>query len=192
MLVAAMLSFAGRQTLKPVRVEVLPFLCDFADLLRRTIDVRIDVLVDVDRECRPWHVDMDALREALAQLVLNSVRAMPGGGRLLLRASRDRRESPERTALEVIDNGAGMPHDVLRMADRPFFTTKEHSPMSGMGLPAVAGFAAQSGGTLAMLSRPGRGTSIGMSLPTALHGELQMVASSCPSLGSTVEALSGG
>jgi C4-dicarboxylate-specific signal transduction histidine kinase len=69
--------------------------------------------------------------------------------------------------LDVIDNGAGMLPDVLRMADEPFFTTKEDAPMSGMGLPAVAGFATQSGGCMVMSSVSRRGTSIGLSLPTA-------------------------
>ena len=52
-LLALLLSNAGRRTLRPVHVEVLPFLCSFAQLLRHTLDERIDVVVDVDRECPP-------------------------------------------------------------------------------------------------------------------------------------------
>ncbi|MDP9927932.1 ATP-binding protein [Variovorax paradoxus] len=171
MLAAELLSFAGRQDLKPERVQVLPFLCDFADRLRHTVDVKINVVIEVDRECLPWTIDADALRDALIQLVSNSVRAMPEGGRLILRAAPDRGESSEGTILSVIDNGSGMTADVLSMAKRPFFTTKTHSSMSGMGLPAVAGFVAQSCGTLSLISAPGRGTSAALLLPTASISE---------------------
>lgn len=55
---------------------------------------------------------------------------------------------------------------VLSMAVTPFFTTKEHSPLSGMGLPAVAGFAAQSGGRMDISSMVGLGTTVTLKLPT--------------------------
>jgi len=172
LLVAELLAFAGRQALKPARVEVLPFLCSFAHLLRQSLDVRIDVVVQVDRECLPWRIDRDAMQEALLQLVLNASLAMPEGGRLLFRASVDRLSCTEGTSLDIVDTGIGMSAAVLRMAVRPFFTTKEGSPLSGMGLPSVAGFAAQSGGGMLISSLVGHGTAVTMMLPTFEdHGE---------------------
>ncbi|PNG58860.1 MULTISPECIES: ATP-binding protein [unclassified Variovorax] len=168
-LVAELLSFAGRQVLKPARVEVLPFLCSFADLLRHSLDVRINVLVQADEECLPWCVDRDALHEALVQLALNASFAMPEGGRLLLSASVDRNSCTEETSLDIADTGTGMSAAVLRRAATPFFTTKEDSPLSGMGLPAVAGFAAQSGGRMVMSSIVGHGTTVTLKLPTVEH-----------------------
>lgn len=102
----------------------------------------------------------------MTQLALNASAAMPKGGRLVLRASVDRLSCTEGTSLYIVDTGVGMSAAVLRMAVRPFFTTKEGSPLSGMGLPSVAGFAAQSGGGMLISSAVGLGTTVTMMLPT--------------------------
>jgi len=100
-LAALLLSIAERRTLLPTSVEVLPCLCSFADLLRHTLDERIEVVVDVDRECPALRVDRGALEEALMQAVLRSSCAARRRGRLTLRASLDRRSSPQGTLLQV-------------------------------------------------------------------------------------------
>jgi hypothetical protein len=92
--------------LLPERVEVLPFLCSFADLLRHTLDERIEVVVDVDRECPAWVVDRGALEEALMQVVLNSDCAARRIGRFTLWASLDRRSSPQCTLLKVFSSSS--------------------------------------------------------------------------------------
>ncbi|MET3371360.1 signal transduction histidine kinase [Variovorax boronicumulans] len=167
LLVANLLSFAGRQPLKAERLEMLPFLCSFADLLRHTLDQRINVLVNVERDCPPWIGDGDALQEALTQLVLNASNAMPKGGRLLLRVSIKKVDRTQEMTLDVIDTGTGMTAAVRHSAMAPFFTTKPNSPQSGMGLPAVAGFAAQSGGRMVISSTVGGGSTVTLKLPIA-------------------------
>lgn len=164
---AALHAFVGSQELKPGLVEVLPFLCDFADLLRHTLDTRINVVVDVDRKCLPWSIDRAALYVALMHLVLNARDAMPAGGRLTIRASADYHNGIKETSLDITDTGSGMPVSVLGMAETPFFNTKVGSRMSGMGLPAVGGFVAQSGGSMRISSVEGRGTTVRIVLPTA-------------------------
>ncbi|SEB26434.1 Histidine kinase-, DNA gyrase B-, and HSP90-like ATPase [Variovorax sp. YR216] len=102
----------------------------------------------------------------MLQLVMNANTAMPDGGRLLFRASVERHSCTEGTSLEVVDTGTGMSAAILLVAALPFFTTKERSALSGMGLPAVAGFAAQSGGHMDMTSVVGVGTTVTLKLPT--------------------------
>jgi hypothetical protein len=104
LLATVLLAIAGRRTLRPVRVEVLPFLCSFADLLRHTLDERIEVVVDVDRECHAWNVDRGALEDALMQVVLSSGCALRRMGRLTLQASLDRRSSLQGTLLKVFSS----------------------------------------------------------------------------------------
>lgn len=166
LLAAALCAFTGGQQLTPARLVVMPYLCSFADLLRHTLDARIDVRLDVDRDCPAWWVDRTALEEALTRLVLNARDAMPAGGHLTLRASLDPQAGRPGTLLEVIDTGAGMSAELAQAAATPFFTTKKASPFSGMGLPAVGGFAAQSGGSMKIDSRVGVGTSVTLKLQT--------------------------
>jgi len=100
--VAALLHFiAERRTLLPTTVEVLPFLCSFADRLRHTFDNHVEVVVVVDRECPAWKVDRRALEDALMQVVLSSGCAALRMGRLTLQASLDRR-SPKGSLLKLI------------------------------------------------------------------------------------------
>ena len=164
-LVAELLAFGGRQALRPERIEVMPFLSSFAEFVRGTLDARIDVVVQVGSDCLPWRLDREALRQALMQLVLNASVAMPNGGRLLFSATDDQLSFNRGTSLDVVDTGTGISTAILEMAPLPFFSTKEDSPLSGMGLPAVAGFVAQSGGFMFIASTVGDGTSIKLKLP---------------------------
>lgn len=163
-LAAALIAYARCQKLSPQAIEVLPFLSSFASLLWHTFDRHISISVDVERDCPELFVDAAALEEALMQLAMNASSAMPRGGKLILRAVHDK-QNRCLVCLEVTDNGVGMNPAVAAEAASPFFTSKEASPLSGMGLPAVAGFVAQSGGQMRISSAPGRGTTVRMLLP---------------------------
>lgn len=162
---AALIAYGSCQKLSPDAVEVLPFLNSFASVLWHTFDRRITILVDVERGCPAVFVDAAALEEALMQIAVNARSTMPHGGKLILRGALDSQDNGF-VRLDVTDNGTGMSPAVVREAARPFFTTKEASPLSGMGLSVVAGFAAQSGGQMSIRSAIGRGTTIRMFLPT--------------------------
>jgi signal transduction histidine kinase len=100
---------------------------------------------------------------------------MPGGGtlRIDLRNRRAGQNSPPELArgdyvvISIADTGAGMDEATLARAFEPFFTTKEIGSGSGLGLSMVQGFAAQSGGTVRIRSKPGEGTTVELWLPRA-------------------------
>ncbi|WP_196305743.1 ATP-binding protein [Variovorax paradoxus] len=167
-LAAVVVAYAQCQELSPEALEVLPFLNSFASLLWHTVDRRTAITVDVERDCPALFVDAAALEDALTRIVGNAQSAMPHGGRLMLRGALDRQDN-RFVCLDVTDNGIGMSPAVAKRAASPFFTTKEASPFSGMGLSAVAGFAAQSGGHMSISSAVGRGTSIRLSLPAVAN-----------------------
>ncbi|GEM_PF-2399523 len=114
-----------------------------------------------------------ALREALTNLVLNAVDAMPNGGRITIvgRVVRDR------ALIEVSDTGGGMPKEVQSRCFEPFFTTKG-TQGTGLGLAMVYGIVQRHHGTIEVESIEGRGTSFVISLP--LHGENAVDAEAVP------------
>jgi CheY-like chemotaxis protein len=69
--------------------------------------------------------------------------------------------------IAVTDTGSGMEPEVLAHAAEPFFTTKGVGKGTGLGLSMVQGLAAQSGGVLALSSRPGSGAEVSLWIPQA-------------------------
>lgn len=165
-LVAQLLAYAGGQPLAPARLELLPFLSGVAHTLRQALDERIHIVVDVDADCPPCHADRRFLEDALLNLIVNARDAMPEGGDLWLRAKAfplpDARAGVE---ISVSDTGAGMSAEAMSRAGQPFFTTKTHQALAGMGLAATNGFVRSSGGVLALHCPPSGGLTAAMRLP---------------------------
>jgi CheY-like chemotaxis protein len=149
------------------------------------IDVR-DILADVARlsaprwrdasqaEGRPIHLEIKAeagcwingspaeLRDAITNLIFNAVDALPKGGSILLRASRQ----GEHVLVEVSDTGTGMSAETQARVFDPFFSTKgEHG--TGLGLPQVLAIVEKHGGTIELESAPDRGSTFRMRFPRA-------------------------
>jgi PAS domain S-box-containing protein len=98
------------------------------------------------------------LREALTNLLLNAVDAMPTGGTLTLAGYPEPTpEEPAGVVLTVTDTGTGMPEEVLRHIFDPFYTTKGIRG-TGLGLAVVYSIVERHGGRIAVTSTPGQGT----------------------------------
>lgn len=162
-----------KQTLRPSAVDLADVIERMGELLRRTLPESIELQCEVDVDAGPLiaSVDRSQLENSLLNLAINSRDAMPDGGRLILRAERVARAPgapwPGRLRLSVIDDGEGMEPAVLERAVEPFFTTKDESHGSGLGLSMVHGFARQSGGEIEIDSRVGQGTSVFLELPAS-------------------------
>ena len=176
-LTGKLLAFSRRQVLQPVAVDAVAMLRSLADLLRRTVDQRIRIEVDVPAHPLEVLVDPGQLESALLNIAINSRDAMPAGGTLRFRAERCER-LPDKVAAEidaeagarfvaiaVVDDGSGMSAEVRERAFEPFFTTKEAGRGTGLGLSTVYGFTRQSRGGLALESAPGEGTAVTLYLP---------------------------
>lgn len=115
--------------------------------------------------------DRGEIERAILSLAANSTEAMPNGGRLCVSVALseplESASAPRLVTLEVLDEGRGMPAEVLAHALEPFFTTKPFGQSGGLGLAAVHGAVTQLGGTLTIASEPGKGTRVTIRLPYA-------------------------
>jgi len=109
------------------------------------------------------HGDPVALREAIMNLVLNAVDALPEGGRVTLAT----RSEGSLVALSVTDTGVGMTDEVRLRAREPFFTTKGVKS-TGLGLSVSYGVIERHAGDLVIESALGRGTAVTIRLPAAV------------------------
>lgn len=172
-LTGKLLTFSRRQALQAQRVDVAPLLDTLADMLRRTLDRRIRVDVQVAPGCPPLHADPSQLEAALLNIAINARDAMPEGGLLAFLVAPEAwpaSDAPTANAascvrIAVSDSGSGMSEAVRQRAFEPFFTTKEAGRGTGLGLSTVYGFVKQSRGTLQLDSAPGMGTTVTMRLP---------------------------
>lgn len=129
------------------------------------------VLVSVDSPKEPLMVRVDAelVRQALLNLLLNSMQAMPHGGKLRLILHRDHQFA----AVEVIDEGEGIAPEVLPRIFELYFTTKPRG--SGIGLAMTYRILQMHGGALDVRSNANpraldRGTTFTLRLPTTGSG----------------------
>ena len=100
------------------------------------------------------------LRQALTNLILNSVAAMPDGGRITVKCS----YKGNWVAIEVSDSGLGMDDETRQQCMEPFFTTKGQSG-TGLGLSIVFGIVERLQGRMEIDSTLGHGTHITIHLP---------------------------
>ena len=178
-LTGKLLAFSRRQVLSPSRVDVSALLHSLADMLRRTLDQRVGIVVDAPASCPPCVADAGQLESALLNIAINSRDAMPDGGSISF-ACRACPELPRDVAeelgadaaapngfvaIDIADTGDGMPDEVRERAFEPFFTTKEIGRGTGLGLSTVYGFVKQSKGSIRLHSAPGAGTTVTMILP---------------------------
>jgi PAS domain S-box-containing protein len=107
---------------------------------------------------------VEGSRASLVQVVVNLVRnaaqAIADGGHVTVSLA------PEggSVKLTVADDGAGMEADVAARAFEPFFSTKGGQGI-GLGLPIVQGIVERHGGAVALVTSPGTGTQVTVSLP---------------------------
>ncbi len=112
----------------------------------------IQVLADLP-DLPPILGDASEFREALTNLILNAVDAMPHGGSLTFRGAAERTG----VVLHVTDTGIGMPEEVQRRIFEPFFSTKGGHG-TGLGLSVVYGIMERHGGNIQVRSAVGQGT----------------------------------
>ncbi|MCR8956617.1 ATP-binding protein [Variovorax sp. S2] len=149
-----------------------------ADMLRRTLDQRIGIVIDATPDCPPVLADPGQLESALLNIAINARDAMPEGGTLHFRAEAcgalprevlnelgEAGEHGSFVAISVADSGTGMTEEVKERAFEPFFTTKEAGRGTGLGLSTVYGFVKQSKGAIAIATQPGAGTTVTLYLP---------------------------
>ncbi|HES60252.1 MAG TPA: response regulator [Caldithrix sp.] len=163
-----LLAFSRKQTLKPVVLDLNELLFNMEKILHRLIGEDIDLIAAYADNLKYVKADPSQLEQVILNLVINSRDSLEKGGRITIETDNVYLDNPaddERNGqtglhvmLSISDNGIGMDDSIKAKIFEPFFTTKEKGKGTGLGLSTVYGIVKQSGGSIIVDSKPGKGS----------------------------------
>jgi signal transduction histidine kinase len=120
----------------------------------------LEIVMDVHKGL---YVQADSyrLKQVIWNLLLNSMQAMPNGGRIVIESYLE----DDNVAIKVSDNGCGIDQKIMHRIFEPFFTTKNLG--TGLGLAIVQKVIEGYNGKIDVISSEGKGTTFVMTLPKA-------------------------
>ena len=175
-----LLAFSRRQVSEPRPIDLNSHIEGIAPLLSRLIGESMRLVLKLGPGTAPITVDPGQLEQVLINLVANARDAMSAGGSIVIETRKQHVDSPTPAAnpimkpgahvvLSVTDNGTGIPADDIQHIFDPFFTTKPVGKGTGLGLALVYGAVRQNGGSIAVSSKPGAGTTMTVYFPISAN-----------------------
>ena len=139
------------------------------------LKTQVEVSTDLAEDLPPVTMDFNQICQVVMNLIINSIEAMPNGGKLKVETSR--LEDPPGALIQISDTGGGiLEEDKNRIFD-PFFTRKPEG--TGMGLSISQQILEKHGALVELDSTPGEGTTFRLIFPDKLE-ELPSVAAQVP------------
>jgi two-component system, NtrC family, sensor kinase len=168
-----LLSLTRAQDMEPVPLELLEIVEETIVLVGAQAAAQgVSVERGYGDEKLELHGDPRQLRQVFLNIALNSLQAMPQGGRLLVEARSWRpalsESAPRWAEVTISDTGHGIPPDHLEKVFDPFFTTKREG--TGLGLSTCYWIVQRHEGEMDLRSEPGQGTSVTIKLPLGRCG----------------------
>jgi signal transduction histidine kinase/CheY-like chemotaxis protein len=175
-----LLAYSRKAKMVLAGVDVHQSITNAVTLLRRSIDPRVQIVVDLGAEHSVVLADSALLNNALLNVLVNAGDAMPEGGQLTIATTTYMIDAAaaERglglaagcyVMIEVIDTGHGIDPEILPHIFDPFFTTKPVGKGTGLGLAAVYGTVKGHRGSIEVTSELGSGTAFRILLPCDNH-----------------------
>ncbi|MEW6161030.1 MAG: ATP-binding protein [Verrucomicrobiota bacterium] len=157
---------SGRMEVRRESLDVNSFIRGLVQSVRRVADdKRVRMETVLDDTIGALQLDRDKLEKILLNLLFNSIKFTPAGGRVLMRSKRD----GEYLQLTVEDSGMGISEDQLPFIFDRFWQADSSSQRkyqgAGIGLALVKEFVEVQGGKVTVQSTPGKGTIMNVYLP---------------------------
>ncbi len=161
--VKTFLDFTRPVALNLSDVPLQGLVTEIADLARPQAEgAGIELTVRQASEAVAVTVDTDLLKQALLNIVVNAIEAMPDGGTLLIEST----VRGDYGEMRITDNGPGISPELRDKLYNLYFTTKERG--SGIGLAMTFRIVQLHDGTIDFFSEPGKGTTFVVKLPVAV------------------------
>ncbi len=155
---------AGRATLDYERVDPADLARRCTGRLKSQIErAGLSIEVQASGQLMPVPLDPERMEQVLINLIHNAIKFTPAGGRIDVRVSQVGRE----TTIEVSDTGVGIPHEEQERLFERFYKSDKarHSEGTGLGLAIAKHIVQAHGGTIAVESELGKGSTFRIVLP---------------------------
>jgi CheY-like chemotaxis protein len=171
-----LLTFARKQTITPVVLDLNQTVESTLTMLRRLIGEDIDLAWLPKTGLFPLKMDPSQIDQILVNLCINARDAIAGVGKITIETGNalfDKAYCSDHygfiegdyVLLAVSDDGCGMDKEVIDQMFEPFFTSKGIGMGTGLGLSTVHGIVKQNNGFINVYSEPGKGTTLKIYLP---------------------------
>ncbi len=154
-------NFASSPIAKLEPVDVAALIAEVMTPYRAGLSDRVGLHVDADPDLPRVRLDRTLFARALTNIVENALHAMPGGGTLAV-TSRQSSVASHGVQVEITDSGVGMDDDAVARIFEPYFSTKATG--TGLGLTIAKRNIELNGGTIAVRSTKGVGTTVTIEL----------------------------
>lgn len=176
-LTSKLLAFSRKGSHVTESVNVHTSIDETVEILKRTIDKRVSIVVNRNAELPTVMGDNSALQNSLLNLAINASHAISSEGEIQIetrnveldeehcKSSTFDIKAGEFVEIQVRDNGCGIAAENLQKIFEPFFTTKKQGKGTGLGLAAVFGTIQEHNGSIQVYSELGVGTLFSLYLP---------------------------
>ena len=160
-LVDSLVQFARKQTKKEFHsIDLSAVIFDIYQLIRKSFDKKILIHMEANKWL-PIMGEYLGLSQALMNLCNNAKDAMPEGGELTIKASKE----GSKAVVSISDTGIGMDTETIEKCFDPFFTKKEIGEGTGLGLSTTYGIVKSYDGEIHVQSEPNKGSVFTLSFP---------------------------
>jgi signal transduction histidine kinase len=132
--------------------EAAPFFCDTCQ------EKKIKLLEKYTQELPRIYIHPDHVKQAVGNIILNGIEAMPYGGTLSINSKIEKENDINWLTVTITDTGEGIPHDSLEYIFEPFHSTKITGIGTGLGLPIAHKIMQEHRGFIRVKSQPGQGS----------------------------------
>lgn len=170
LLVEQVLTFSRSVEKKEVLQYLHPIVKEVLKLMRSTLPSTIVIQENIDEHCGRVLIDPVQLHQVLINLCTNAADAMAGRHGVMnvrLGLAPQTGDGKDWLELTIADSGCGISEEHLERIFEPYFTTKEKTSGTGMGLAMVHGIISRQGGFIKVESEVGKGTTFRVYLPVA-------------------------
>lgn len=166
-IIKGLLSFTRQMPIQAERVNIVPVIDETLSLIDHQFKLKnIKLIKQISQDLPTVTMDINQIKQAFLNLLLNSVDAIQNGGTITISAEPVENETGKRQ-LQVIfaDTGCGIPKDKIEKVFDPFYSTKGDASNAGLGLSIAKGIIDKHNGTIKIESETEKGTRVIIGLP---------------------------